>query len=444
MPTAEAVMNNNSAMKATSPTNTMASMSSESMMNYTTVASNRRLNSTGAAAGAGAGASAGATRNRPNNIDSGRQMTDVGNNTMSMNHNHNISGNNNLNAMLSAASASDNNHPSNMTRDAHGWSRGGRQFASSREVYTRSLHRICLKFTTSEDEDEGKPEPGTAYWTFYGRQTTIGNGGPGSPQPDDICRRMDDSMSGPAAGILSRVTDHEGDSAAHHSMRAGLTCAWQVRGDRGDVAIRVGKARVVNNPNSNGDGMGHSRSAAILSLDANRWILCKGASFAAGNSVFSVHDFNDAKRAITVHCLRGPMRGKVIEVSADRCPYIFGRAHEADLCIMDRELSRKHGAILYLPGGGKNSNGGCFILVDLESTVSEKYYQKLDVVSKANNYLKFLKFAFLSLNRNVIAYFFCHLERMGHICVLLVHTHIVEWEHSLYVMNLLLAVLVFQ
>ena len=47
--------------------------------------------------------------------------------------------------------------------DRDGWSRGGRQFASSREVYTRSLFRICLKFTTSEDEDEGKPEPGTAY-----------------------------------------------------------------------------------------------------------------------------------------------------------------------------------------------------------------------------------------------------------------------------------------
>ena len=36
-----------------------------------------------------------------------------------------------------------------------GWSRGGRQFSSSRVVYTRGLYRVCLKFTTSEDEDEG-------------------------------------------------------------------------------------------------------------------------------------------------------------------------------------------------------------------------------------------------------------------------------------------------
>lgn len=269
--------------------------------------------------------------------------------------------------------ADNTTNANSVTRDAHGWSRGGRQFASSREVYTRSLHRVCLKFTTSEDEDEGKPEPATAYWTLYGRQTTIGNGGPGSPQPDDICRRMDDSMSGPAAGVLSRVTDHEGDTAALHSTRAGLTCAWQVRGERGDVAIRVGKARVANANGENSSGGG--KSAAILSMDANRWALCKGASFAAGNSVFSVEDFNDSKRLITIHCMRGPMRGKLIEVSSNRCPYIFGRAHEADLCIMDRELSRKHGAILYLPGNGKKVNStssaattGSFILVDLEST----------------------------------------------------------------------------
>ena len=69
------------------------------------------------------------------------------------------------------------------------------------------------------------------------------------------------------------------------------------------------------------------------------------------------------------------MRGKLIDVQASRCPYVFGRAHQADLCIMDRELSRRHGAILYLPNRGGNGvnkakNGnGIFVLVDLESTV---------------------------------------------------------------------------
>jgi hypothetical protein len=47
------------------------------------------------------------------------------------------------------------------------------------------------------------------------------------------------------------------------------------------------------------------------------------------------------------------------------------------LCIMDRELSRRHGAILYVPSpqnrnarGSKTKAGGVFILCDLESTVS--------------------------------------------------------------------------
>jgi len=241
------------------------------------------------------------------------------------------------------------------------WTRGGKQFSSPREVYTRSLFRICLKFTTSEDEDEGKPEPATAYWTLYGRSTTIGNGGPSSHSPDDICRRMDDSMSGPAAGILSRLTDYDGEQAAAYALSAGMTSGWHIRGDRGDAAVRVGKAKIFGN-----------REARTLSLDAERWVLVKGASFAAGNSVFNVEDVNESKQKITVHCSKGPMRGKHIDITAARCPFVFGRAHEADLCIMDRELSRRHGAVLFLPPvknqGGKGGRKGTFILTDLEST----------------------------------------------------------------------------
>jgi len=257
--------------------------------------------------------------------------------------------------------------------DRDAWSWGGRQFSSSREVYTRSLYRICLKFTTSEDEDEGKPEPATAYWTLYGKTTTIGNGGPSSHSPDDICRRMDDSMTGPAAGVLSRLSDIEGEQAAIYALRAGMTSGWHIRGDRGDAAVRVGKAKVfATNQNSNSNsGEPPKRDAQTLSLDADRWVLCKGASFAAGNSVFNVEDCNDAKQKITVHCSKGPMKGKLIDVHASKCPFVFGRAHEADLCIMDRELSRKHGAVLYLPNRNKsarNKSNGVFILVDLEST----------------------------------------------------------------------------
>jgi hypothetical protein len=253
--------------------------------------------------------------------------------------------------------------------DNDAWGRGGRQFSSSREVYTRSLYRICLKFTTSEDEDEGKPEPATAFWTLYGRQTTIGNGGPSSHAPDDICRRMDDSMTGPAAGILSRLADLDGDQSASYAIRAAMTTGWHIRGDRGDAAVRVGKAKVFSGKSG---PEGPSRDAQILSLDADRWVLVKGASFAAGNSVFNVEDINDAKQKITIHCSKGPMRGKLIDIYASRCPFVFGRAHEADLCIMDRELSRRHGAVLYVPSRKQSraKGAGNFILVDLESTVS--------------------------------------------------------------------------
>ncbi|KAL3905922.1 MAG: hypothetical protein SGARI_004234, partial [Bacillariaceae sp.] len=174
-----------------------------------------------------------------------------------------------------------NNAVATQQTENDAWTRGGRQFASSREVYTRSLFRLCLKFTTSEDEDEGKPEPATSFWTMYGRPTTIGNGAPSSTSPDDICRRMDDSMTGPSAGILARLTDFDGDQAAGYALKSGMTTGWHVRGDRGDAAIRVGKAKVFSGKNG---PEGPTREAQILSLDAERWVLCKGASFAAGNS----------------------------------------------------------------------------------------------------------------------------------------------------------------
>lgn len=179
---------------------------------------------------------------------------------------------------------------------------------------------------------------------------------------------MDDSMSGPAAGVLQRLTDRDGDQAALHSLRAGMTSGWHIRGERGDAAIRVGKAKVFNPKQGESAAQ---KEAQILSLDGDRWVLCKGASFAAGNSVFSVEEFNEAKQKITIHCSKGPMRGKLFDVFANRCPYVFGRAHEADLCIMDRELSRRHGGILYLPGATRNGKrkAGTFVLVDLESTV---------------------------------------------------------------------------
>lgn len=187
-------------------------------------------------------------------------------------------------------------------------------------------------------------------------------------------------MTGPSAGVLTRLTDLEGEKAALHALKAAMTAGWHIRGDNGDAAVRVGKAKVfvpnkntnnANNINNNAAATDDTQKAArLLTLDGERWILCKGASFAAGNSVFNVEDVNDVKQKITVHCSKGPMKGKLIDIYATRCPYVFGRAHEADLCIMDRELSRKHGAILYIPSRAKGAKkgGGTFVLADLEST----------------------------------------------------------------------------
>mmetsp|Transcript_12040 Transcript_12040/g.18159 ORF Transcript_12040/g.18159 Transcript_12040/m.18159 type:complete len:694 (-) Transcript_12040:326-2407(-) len=259
----------------------------------------------------------------------------------------------------------------------------------ARDIYTRALYRLCLKFTTSEDEDEGKMEPATAFWTIFGHDTTIGNAAntnantsSSTNASDDICRKMDDSMSGPASGILSvlpfLLPPNYGNSSSHnrndnpallsltqrHAANAALSCGWHAYGDRGDAAVRCGKARILSNNNKDKK---QQAKVKLLSLDAMRWELCKGASFAAGNSVFVVDDVNLDIRQVTVCCTKGPIKGKFIDIAASRCPFVFGRAHEADLCVMDRELSRRHGAIVYIPPCNAKPRGA-FVLVDLEST----------------------------------------------------------------------------
>lgn len=188
-------------------------------------------------------------------------------------------------------------------------------------------------------------------------------------------------MSGPASGILSVLpfllppnygsSNNRNDNPAllsltqRHAANAGLTCGWHAYGDRGDAAVRCGKARILQYNSKDKDKKGVK--VKLLSLDAMRWELCKGASFAAGNSVFVVDDINLDIRQVTVCCTKGPIKGKFIDIAASRCPFVFGRAHEADLCVMDRELSRRHGAIVYIPPCNAKPRGA-FVLVDLEST----------------------------------------------------------------------------
>jgi len=52
-------------------------------------------------------------------------------------------------------------------------------------------------------------------------------------------------MTGPAAGGLARLSDFDGDQAALYALRASMTTGWHIRGDRGDAAIRVGKAKIL-------------------------------------------------------------------------------------------------------------------------------------------------------------------------------------------------------
>ena len=149
-----------------------------------------------------------------------------------------------------------------------------------------------------------------------------------------------------------------------HAANAGLSCGWHVYGDRGDAAIRCGQAQLLSS-SKKATATSTNGNIKVLSMDALRWELCPGASFAAGNSVFIVDDVNYDLKQVTFTATKGPIRNRTMVISHQQCPFVFGRAHEADLCIMDRELSRRHGAILFSATNGKR---GAFVLVDLQST----------------------------------------------------------------------------
>jgi len=121
-----------------------------------------------------------------------------------------------------------------------------------------------------------------------------------------------------------------------------------------------------SSPNSNSPltipgGASSSRSVTLESENALFWKLEPGTIFSAGNSVFGIVDVNSQSKKITVKITKGPNENKQITISAAQTPYVCGRTHEADFSVSDRELSRKHFAIIY-------TQSGEFAIVDLKST----------------------------------------------------------------------------
>lgn len=90
-----------------------------------------------------------------------------------------------------------------------------------------------------------------------------------------------------------------------------------------------------------------------------QWILENDARFSVGNSVFRSAGENEDGHLI-LDVLEGPLKGEQRFIS--RKGATLGRSSDNNLCIPDRELSRKHSRIEYDPALGK------FFVCDIGST----------------------------------------------------------------------------
>jgi len=96
---------------------------------------------------------------------------------------------------------------------------------------------------------------------------------------------------------------------------------------------------------------GHPYGAAIrigMGLRRWEWPLYVGAMFSTGNSVFQVSDFDD-EGCLMLDVLSGPLKGERRRVTKEGAS--LGRSTENNIAIPDRELSRKHSKIQWLPDG---------------------------------------------------------------------------------------------
>mmetsp|Transcript_7580 Transcript_7580/g.12768 ORF Transcript_7580/g.12768 Transcript_7580/m.12768 type:complete len:598 (-) Transcript_7580:176-1969(-) len=91
---------------------------------------------------------------------------------------------------------------------------------------------------------------------------------------------------------------------------------------------------------------GHSFSASVrIGLNnghTKRWYMERSARFSAGNSVIESNGVNE-DGALELIAIEGPLKGKTMIIT--KAGATFGRSSENQVCIPDKELSRKHSRI---------------------------------------------------------------------------------------------------
>jgi serine/threonine protein phosphatase PrpC len=100
------------------------------------------------------------------------------------------------------------------------------------------------------------------------------------------------------------------------------------------------------------------------------WPLSNGATFSAGNSVFRASEVDKTPGIMLLEVLAGPLKGETYCVSKEGAT--LGRATDNTINIADRELSRRHSKIEWVPSqkepNGVVVSGGGFYLTDIGST----------------------------------------------------------------------------
>lgn len=94
---------------------------------------------------------------------------------------------------------------------------------------------------------------------------------------------------------------------------------------------------------------GHPFSASIRiamrGFGARTWIMDKDVCFSTGNSIFCCIGTDLETGELIVEAVEGPLKGQIIRVNKNGAT--LGRSSENNICVPDRELSRKHSKIEY-------------------------------------------------------------------------------------------------
>ena len=235
-----------------------------------------------------------------------------------------------------------------------------KRFAS---IYTASLPLMTLKFTTSEDEDEGLEKPTWTFWCGVSGQAVEGlqkRVRIGRKEGCEIIRIGDEGMtdrSGSAecwsAMLLTDLENYQlenqidkrnyygSDKSCSNDKADEVATGWKLMSDsEGSAAIRVGSG-ILLPPNSSSLSpptslsvipCGTSDSAGWIQLTSLRSLsypMLVGTVFSAGNSVFSVVDDGAGEIGeLLVKVEKGGREGELIRGGKVNCPFVCGRTSE--------------------------------------------------------------------------------------------------------------------